>query len=242
LAASVARSISQPSSGRPLQSAKPALQAYRQFPSEHAVTIMFGGALAAHSLPQPPQWFASFAVSVSQPSRSTFSSALQSAYPALQAMLHTPPAHEGAPLEPLHGAAHPPQLFVSFPVSVSQPSRVASSSALQSANPGLHVMLQTPPPQFGVPPTVLHASKQDPQLAASVARSTSQPSPGRSLQSAKLALQAYWQLPSEHPAAIMFAGALAAHSLPHVPQLLGSMSELVSQPSRIAFSSALQSA
>ena len=75
---------------------------------------------------------ASLVVLVSQPSRSTFST-LQLAKPASQLMLQAPPKHVGVPLTVLQAALHPPQLFTSALMGVSQPSRATSSSAEQSA-------------------------------------------------------------------------------------------------------------
>jgi hypothetical protein len=85
------------------------------------------------------------------------------------------------------------------------------------------------------------SSLQLPQFAGSVKRSISQPSLTCPLQSKKPPLQAYWQAPSEHPVDTMFAGAPDAQSLPQAPQLTGSLSVSVSQPSRSSSSSALQS-
>jgi hypothetical protein len=75
-----------------------------------------------------------------------------------------------------------------------------------------------------------------------VLRSTSHPSPGSPLQSAYPALHTYWQAPSEHPVAVMCAGAWSAHTYPHAPQLAALVLTSVSHPSVVpAFRSALQS-
>lgn len=70
---------------------------------------------------------------------------------------------------------------------------------------------------------LLHA----PQCAASVERSTSQPSPGIMLQSAKPA----WQLnPQVPPTQVGVAFGRAGHALSHDPQRVTSLSVWVSQP------------
>ena len=83
--------------------------------------------------PQPPQFVASLFVSVSQPSRTAFSSTLQSAQPALQLIAHWPPEQLANPCALLQTEPQAPQLFASVFVLVSHPSRLKFSLALQSA-------------------------------------------------------------------------------------------------------------
>jgi hypothetical protein len=83
----------------------------------------------------------------------------------------------GVPWFELHAVPHPPQLAGLLLVSVSQPSRVEFSFALQSLQPMLHAMLQVPLAQLAVPWLALHACPHPPQLPALVLRSTSQPLP-----------------------------------------------------------------
>jgi hypothetical protein len=112
----------------------------------------FGNAVV-QSFPQEPQFELSLLRLVSQPSRTVFSlgELLQSPYPALQLMLHCAPMQLGVPWLLLHAAVHPPQLAGLLLVSVSHPSRVAFSFALQSLQPTLHAMLHTPATQLPVP-------------------------------------------------------------------------------------------
>ena len=97
----------------------------------------------------------------------------------------------GVPWFELHAAVHPPQVAGLLLVSVSQPSRVTFSFALQSLHPTLHAMVQAPATQLPVPWLPLQAWLHAPQCAAVVLRSTSQPSPGSPLQSAQPALHTY---------------------------------------------------
>ena len=125
-------------------------------------------------------------------------------------MLHCAPMQLGVPWFELHAVPHPPQLAGLLLVSVSQPSRVAFSFALQSLQPTLHAIEQVPAEQVAVPFELLHDSPHPPQFPALVFRSTSQPFSRLPSQLAKPALQLYWQLPSAQPVAVMFAGVLAA--------------------------------
>ena len=77
---------------------------------------------ALHGVVHPPQVAVLLPVFVSQPSRLTFSFALQSLYPTLHAMLHAPAAQLGVPFALPHAALHPPQCAVLVPRFTSQPS------------------------------------------------------------------------------------------------------------------------
>ena len=80
-------------------------------------------------------------VLVSQPSRLTFSSALQLANPALHAMLHVPPAQVGVPLAALQAWPQPPQLPTVVLMLTSQPLPRLPS---QLAKPALHANWHAP--------------------------------------------------------------------------------------------------
>jgi len=190
--------------------------------------------------PHDPQFVLSACRFVSQPSRTAFSFALQLPHPASQLIPHAPPTQLGTPWLELHGVVHPPQVLALVLVSVSQPSRVAFSFALQSPHPPSHAITHAAPTQLGVPWLELHAAPHAPQCAAVVARSVSQPA--SAVQSPHPAAHAYWQPPSEHPVATMCAGAFAAHEYPHAPQFNTLVFVSVSHPSDPAtFSSPLQS-
>ena len=127
-------------------------------------------------------------------------------------MLQAPPTQLGVPLMVLHPCAQPPQLFTSLMVWVSQPSRVAFSSAEQLLQPALQAMLQVPAEQAGAPLAVLHASSQSPQLSTSVLTLISQPLAWLPSQLENPATQVNWQAPSAQPVAAMFGGALEVQS------------------------------
>jgi hypothetical protein len=76
---------------------------------------------------------------------------------------------------------------------------------------------------------LLQFTPHAPQFAV-VRISTSHPSPRFPLQFANPATQVYWHAPSEHPVAVMFAGATAAQSVLHPPQWATSLPVLTSQP------------
>jgi hypothetical protein len=184
-----------------------------------------------NAAPHPPQLAASLLVSVSQPSRTTFSAALQSLQPPVQLMVHCPPRQVGVPWLVLQGVPHAPQFASSVLVLVSHPSRLKFSLALQSAYPESHAIVHCPAEQVGVPLALLQAPPHVPQLAVSACKLISQPLPKLPSQLAKPALQVYSQAPSEHPVAVMFVGASAAQLVPQFPQLARSVLTLVSHPS-----------
>src|SRR5262245_29910181 len=98
-----------------------------------------------HARPHSPQWFASFCVSVSQPSSSAGASGCtQLPKGRSQFDVHT------LLLQPLvltllseHVRPHAPQLSTSALTSCSQPS---SGIMLQSPRPAMHVTTAHPPP------------------------------------------------------------------------------------------------
>ena len=183
-------------------------------------------------LPHMPQLTLSLLTFVSQPSRAAFSSAEQSAQPALQLIVHCPATHVGEPCDELHGTPQAPQLDGLLLTSVSQPSRATFSLALQSLQPGSQlVMLHVEPPQPGVPWAELQGDPQLPQLEVSAETSDSQPSAMPFAQSSQPAAHAYWQLPSAQPVLTVWAGALATQSFPQPPQCVTLVFESVSQPS-----------
>jgi hypothetical protein len=152
----LARFVSQPAA--PVQSPKPALHApIWQLPVLQYPTA-FGNAVV-QLFPQLPQFVLSAFRFVSQPSRVVFSfgATLQSPYPLLHAMLHCAPMQLGVPWFELHAVPHPPQLAGLLLVSVSQPSRVTFSFALQSLHPMLHAIVHAPATQLPVPFAPLHA-------------------------------------------------------------------------------------
>src|SRR5437764_29991 len=97
-----------------------------------------------------------------------------------------PPVHDAAAWLALHAMLQPPQWVGDVLVSTSQPS---ATSMLQLPRPAAQVIEQAPAAHPAVPPTMLHACAQAPQLAVEVCVLTSQPSVATMLQSAKLALQ-----------------------------------------------------
>ena len=114
LSVSVLRFTSQPLPGSPSQFSNPAAHVYWQLPSEQPVETMFGGALAAQSLPHPPQWAELVLRLASQP------------LPAKPSQLSNP-ASQTCPQAPelQFGAA----LFQSSGQTVAQlPHRVGSTS------------------------------------------------------------------------------------------------------------------
>jgi len=225
------------------QSANPPLQAYSHVPKAQPVAVVLAGASAAQSMPQPPQLARSASVLVSQPSvAARFRSPLQSVHPESQVCSQAPRLHTGLELaaRSSHTVPQPPQFDTSETKSVSQPSRLTFSSALQSPQPAKQAMLQLPPVQVGVPFAVLQASLHPPQLVQLAFRSASQPSLSTPLQLPQPESHA----PSTQSVApqnpLPWANSVV-QSLPQPLQLVGSKAVLVSQPSRAMSSSALQS-
>jgi hypothetical protein len=121
---------------------------------------------------------------------------------------------------------HAPQLLESLKIFVSQPSAYLP---LQSAKPELHVLIaQVPLLQTEVAFGAEQMLPQAPQLLVSKVSLVSQPLAYWPSQSANPLLQA----PIAHTPPLHKAVPLATkHTLPHAPQLLGSLASFVSQPS-----------
>ncbi len=216
----VLRLTSQPLTGLPSQSANPGLHlANRHAPSAQSLTAL----AKLQTRPHMPQLLASPRMLTSHPS---IKLRLQSAKPALQVPPHMPPTQVALPLATIgHIRPHIPQLLVSVVRLVSQPS---PTLLLQSPNPGPHIaMVHAPPTHAALPLTDMHAFAQRPQLAALVRRSTSQPSAGLLLQSAKLGLQVNPHILIVHVAVAL--GGLG-QGFPQRPQLVTSVRRSVSQP------------
>jgi len=134
------RGVSHPSSGLPLQSAKPVAQVGVQPPPVHAV-VPFP---LVQALLHVPQWVVVVTL-VSQPSAGL---ALQSAKPAGHVRPHAPLVQVACPVGPGQALPHVPQSLGSFAVSVSHPLLAMPS---QSAKPVSQVVVQAPfPSQPGV--------------------------------------------------------------------------------------------
>jgi hypothetical protein len=169
--------------------------------------------------------FGSVLVLTSQPSVSLL--ALQSAKPAVHAPLQVLAAQlTEAMWLPEQTSEQPPQLFASVAVLISQPS--VSLLLLQSAKPAVQTPLQLPAAQLCVAMWLAEQPlPQVPQLAGSVARFFSQPSPAMPLQLPKLALQARLQV---LPPQLADAFGPLAQTVPQAPQLPGSKVVLVQTP------------
>src|SRR5262249_31869045 len=109
-------------------------------------------------------------------------------------------------------------------------ARASAAWPLESARPGMQTQLHVLDAHTatakggGAGQALLHA----PQLASEVVVATSQPSPGRPLQSAKPALHAVTtQAPDRQPGVPL----AAAHTAPHAEQFAGSVASVTSQPS-----------
>ena len=104
------------------------------------------------------------------------------------AIWQAPPVHEGVPLALEHTMPQPPQLAMSVPLAVSQPS--LSLLLLQSEKPAMQAPLQTPAAQVGMGTLFMEQAcgaamvLQPPQLAGSTVVLISQPSAALALQSA----------------------------------------------------------
>lgn len=97
-------STSQPSSDRPLQSAKNISQVTAHSPATQAGDAL---ALGGHAVPHAPQFMASVPVATSQPSAAL---ALQSAKPVSQRWVHAPRVQAGSACGPaVHDAPQAPQ-------------------------------------------------------------------------------------------------------------------------------------
>jgi hypothetical protein len=159
----LAVSTSQPSSGTPLQFAKPGEQPERPHTPPLQVAPAFG---RLHARPQAPQLRTSEPTLVSHPLSSTPS---QLAKPALQVPTrHAPSAQRGVALALAQRAPHAPQWFTDSRSAVSQPS---ARSALQSPKFGAQRSPQLPPAHSGAAFCAPeHVRPQAPQWLGSSAR------------------------------------------------------------------------
>jgi len=209
--------VSQPLAGLWSQSAKPGAQSAMHVPLKQFAQIE----------PQNPQLFGSLLVSTSQPLATMPS---QLAKPGLHvAMAHCPFSHACTALGRSHTLPQAPQSFGLVRRLVSQPLAGLWS---QSAKPGSPSQPpgreHTPPTQLAVPLGTLQTTAHPPQLFGSVWLSMLQP-------------VAYWPSQFRNPGLhgpraqtpwLQKAVPLASvHTLPQVPQLFGSVSTSISQPS-----------
>jgi hypothetical protein len=117
----------------------------------------------AHAWPQSPQFIVSVDTLASHPFAALRS---QSWKPGMHdVMAHVPIMHPPMAFTGLQGIMHPPQLVALEFVSASQPSVFVW---LQSANPGLHAIEQTPPVHDAVPFVFPHTVTHEPQWFTSL--------------------------------------------------------------------------
>ena len=209
-------SISQPSSGAVLQSAKPVLHVIEQRPEEQRGVACGPATQGAR---QAPQWSVSVLRSDSQPLVTLPS---QSPRPPAQVEVHTPRAHMPMPQE----RPQAPQLVLLVSVFTSQPFIGFMS---QSAKPGSHETIAQAPAAHPFTRTFvrLHAASQRPQCCALVTVLVSQPVVGSASQSPKPVLHA------SIAQALMRHAAVAlriAQARPQAPQLAVSVRLSTSQP------------
>jgi hypothetical protein len=144
-----------------LQSAHPGAHAPSHWPPEHAG---LGTWFAEHLAPHPPQFPGSVSTFVSQPSVCLL--LLQSANPGAHVPSQIPIEHAGVMSWLEQTTLQPPQFATSPWVFVSQPS--VCLLALQSANPGAQVPVQTPAVHVGIGTLLFeHAFPHAPQLPGS---------------------------------------------------------------------------
>jgi hypothetical protein len=211
--------VSQPLTELPSQSPKPAAQLETvHWLFEHAGVPPCGG----HTLLHAPQLLTLVVVLISQP----FPTAMSQFWkPALQAIEHWPPAHDGTPLFALHAAPQPPQFAALVLTLTSQPFAWMPS---QSAKPALHEpTTQLPFEQAAVAFGTLQTRPHIPQLAAAVLRLVSQPSWAMRLQSAKGG--AHW-FTAHAPAAHALLALGSEQTKSHEPQFCASAWMFTSQP------------
>jgi hypothetical protein len=183
---------------------------------------------------------ASFWVLTSQPSLPP----LQSARPESHTWPHPPATQDGAALAQSSGqiVVQLPQRLMSVCVLVSQPSRLRFSSAEQLLQPGAQlVIVQLPAVQVGAPLAVLHGAAQAPQFASSVLVLVSHPSadPPEQLPQPGSHVVMLQVVPLHPPLALANTW---LQLFPQAPQFRSLLKTLVSQPLRLTFSSAEQSA
>jgi hypothetical protein len=211
---------SQPLAGLRSQSAKPAMHdTITHMPLTHAVEAR----ARVHARLHAPQCAMLVERLVSQPLAGFVS---QSPKLGLQRVEHIPFVHTAAPLLALHARPHIPQLVVLVLSVVSHdwlPSQSAVGAGQGPAKP------QRPITHTAMRPVCsIHAPPQRLQCATDVLRSTSQPSAGSPLQSAKPASH----IPIVHiPPAHAAVACGSMQRLPHAPQWRVSLRRLTSQPS-----------
>lgn len=191
--------------------------------------------LDEHFRPQAPQLSGSNATDVSHPlSIAGGLGVVQSSYPDAHVGLQTPPLQASVcTLDELQTCPQAPQLLVSVPVLVSQPSSSAGARGwVQLAHPLEQVESQRPA-EHEADETwpVAHFRPHAPQLLALDASSVSQPSSAvgavGDTQSPYPGLQLGLQTPALHDCdVVLFVEQLRLHA----PQLLESIWMLVSQP------------
>ena len=210
------RSVSQPFATLPSQSAKFAAQVIWQAPAaQDAVPLV-----VLHAPTQVLQCSGSVLRFVSQPFPTMPS---QFPYPALHAIPHCPALQLVVPFVPLQAVPQAPQFAVVVLVLVSQPLTTLLS---QLSNPALHAIPHCPPLQLAVPFVPLHAVAQLPQLVAFVFVFVSQPFDRRPSQFPYPPLHAIPHCPPLH-VAVPF---VPLHTVEHVPQRVGVVRRLTSQP------------
>jgi hypothetical protein len=215
-AASVFRFASQPLLPIASQFPKPALHAGTHTLAVHA----FVPFTVAHTVPQAPQFAALFVVFVSQPFVATRSQLPKppEQVPSVQA----PDGHVSVAFARSHTVLQSLQ-SASVAMLRSQPLFALPSQLLKFAE---HVGVQAPAVQTVEPFAFVQAVAHVPQCVASVARFTSQPSPGSALQLPNPPVHA-----SEHEPRLQVAVAFAPlHAAPQAPQLERLVSVFVSQP------------
>jgi hypothetical protein len=214
----VSRLVSQPLRALPSQSP----QFAAQLSTTHAPALQPGTALGReHRAPQPPQWFTSPRVSVSQPLVTLPS---QLPHPAPHVMPQAPPPHEGAPLTALHTFAQRPQCDTELLVLVSQPLAALPS---QSPKPALQLAtVQAPALHPATPLAAAQPRPHAPQCDTVVRTSVSQPLAALPSQLPHPPLQVMPQTPAAQVAAPL----VVLHALPQAPQCAVAVPRLVSQP------------
>jgi hypothetical protein len=235
-ASSTAISVSHPAAA--VQSAHPAAHVYWHAPSAQLVATMCAGAVAAQSnaAPHPPQLLRSVFVFVSHPA-----AAVQSPYPDRHAYWQLELTQ---PVTLMFGGSvaaqlvlHPPQFAGSLVVFTSQP---VVSFTSQSAYPAVHVPMSHAPDAHSPAAFAYRVVQSFPQLPQFVAVVMLVSQPFTAVQSA----QPLVHDPSVHTPTLQYAVAFAkspVQSFPQLPQFTVSVFVFVSQPSRLMFSSALQS-
>ena len=195
------------------------------YPALHAIPHCPPLQLAVPFVPlqavlQAPQFVALVLVLISQPLAALLS---QFSNPTLHAIPHCPPLQLAVPFVLLHGVAQVPQFAAFVFVFVSQPLPRMPS---QFPNPALHTIPHCPPLHVAVPLVVLHAVAQLPHFAAFVFVFVSQPFATAPSQ---------FPYPTAHvipqaPLVQVAVPFVLLHVVAHVPQRLGVVCRLTSQP------------